>query len=178
MALGPKAMGEAIIANLKEKTGKDLAQWSAELSQRGTTDPAEARALLMDLGLGRFQAVAVSEHALGLNTYDNDADLIRTQFERFPEQRALYDKAVAALDTSVFIAKPCRGYLPIYQDGKIVVSFKATKRGLYAALNVRDIEEWPECVVHKPSLGGSQRLKDGVFIVDSADVDRLVKELS
>ncbi|MCA3016835.1 MAG: transposase, partial [Myxococcaceae bacterium] len=59
MALGPKAMGEAIVANLKAKSGKDLAQWRAELERAGVSEPAAARQFLRERGLGRFQAVTV-----------------------------------------------------------------------------------------------------------------------
>jgi hypothetical protein len=177
MALGPKAMGEAIIANLKPKTGKDITQWSDELKRSGITDPADARAHLATLGLGRFQAVAVVEHAFGLNSYSNDTRLIETQFARFPEQRQVYDRVVAGLDADTFTPKPCRTYLPVYRDGRIVVSFKATKGGLYAALNLTNPDNWPNRVAHRPSLGGSTRLFDGIYLADANDVDRLLKEL-
>jgi hypothetical protein len=177
VALGPKAMGEAIIANLKLKTGKDITQWCNELNSSGITDHVEARAHLATLGLGRFQAVTVVEYAFGLNSYSNDAHLIETQFARFQEQRQLYDRAVAGLDADIFTPKPCRTYLPVYRDGRIVVSFKATKGGLYAALNLENPANWPNRTPHRASLGGSARLRDGIYLADASDIDRLVKEL-
>lgn len=177
MALGPKAMGEAILANLQPKTGKDLSQWCAELEGSGLTNPAEARAHLMDLGLGRFQAVTVVEHAFGLNSYANEHHLVDDQFKRFPEQRPLYERALAGLDAGTFIPRPCRSYLPIFRGGRIVVSFKATRHGLYAALDLEHPDDWPEKVAHKRSLGGSSRLRDGVFLGDTTDVDRLLGEV-
>lgn len=176
MALGPKAMGEAIIANLKSKTGKDIAQWCSELNSSGITDPAEARAHLVALGLGRFRAVAVVEHAFDLHIYANDRHLVDEQFAKYPEQRILYERAVAGLDDT-FTPKPCRSYLPIYRDGRIVVSFKATKRGLYGALNLTNPDHWPDRVPHKPSLGGSARLNDGVYLADTVDLERLLDEV-
>jgi hypothetical protein len=177
MALGPKAMGAAIIANLKPKTGKDITQWCSELRGSGITDPTAARAHLATLGLGRFQAVAVVEYAFGLDSYSNDAQLIEMQFARFPEQRKLYDRAIAQLDASSYSPKPCRTYLPIYRNGRIALSFKATKNGLYAALNLTNPGHWPNRTAHKPSLGGSTRLGDGVYLTDATDVDRLLNEL-
>lgn len=174
MALGPKAMGEAIIANLKTKTGKTLAQWQAELERRDVTDAATARQVLRALGLGQFQAVAVAERHFSMDPYADERRLVNAQFERFPEQRALYDAALTALAAT---ARPCRTYLPIYRDGKIVVSFKPTARGLYAALNLTNRERWPERVAHKLSLGGSARLKDGVYLSTQAELKRLVREL-
>ena len=177
MALGPKAMGEAIIANLKAKTGKDLQAWRAELERLGITEPAVARKKLKALGLGQFQAVAVVERHFALDQYEDEGRLVNAQFERFPQQRALYDEAVRDLVARKFRPQPCRGYLPVYLGGKIAISFKATANGLYAALNLANPARWPNRVAHKPSRGGSPRLRDGVFVEDRAGVKRLLKEV-
>lgn len=177
MALGPKAMGEAIIANLKAKTGKDLAQWRAELERRGIDDPATARQTLRELGLGQFQAVSVVERVFGLDQYADERRLVDDQFTRYPQQRPLYDAAVSQLVAAKLSPKPCRGYLPIYRDGRIVISFKATARGLYAALNLAHPAKWPDRVAHKASLGGSARLEDGLYIHDLETIERLVREV-
>lgn len=102
MALGPKAMGEAIIANLKTKTGRDLAGWQDELRAAGVTDPGQARQHLKAQGLGQFQAITVVESHFGTTAYTDDALLIDDQFLRFPSQRALYDHAISALDSGAF----------------------------------------------------------------------------
>jgi hypothetical protein len=177
MALGPKAMGEAIIANLEAKTGKDLSQWEAELERAGITDPAPARQRLKDLGLGQFQAVAVVEHHFSLDRYADARRLVNDQFERFPEQRALYEEAITTLVAKNFKPQPCRSYLPVYSGGKICISFKPTARGLYAALNLGNPSKWPDRVTHKLSLGGSARLKDGVYVSARSTVKRLLTEL-
>ncbi len=176
MALGPKAMGEAIIANLEAKSGKDLAGWRAELARRGATDPVAAKQLLRDLGLGQFQAVAVVERHFATDEYADERRLVDAQFARFPEQRRLYEAVVAGLPSSC-TPQPCRGYLPVYRDRKILVSFKSTARGLYAALNLKRPSAWPTRVAHKASLGGSARLADGVYLATLEEVKRLLVEL-
>lgn len=178
MALGPKAMGEAIIANLKAKSGKDLAEWQAGLTSAGVSDPDAAKQWLRDEGLGQFQAVTVVEYTYATDSYVDERRLVDDQFARFPDQRSLYEQAVRSLDPEVFTPKPCRSYLPIYRDGRILVSFKPTARGLYAALNMKDASAWPERVAHKPSLGGSPRLQDGIYITDQPALDRLLSEVS
>jgi len=178
MALGPKAMGEAILANLKAKTGHDLDHWLAVLRRSGLNEPAAARQLLQDAGLGRFQAMSVVEHALGANAYSDAGRLVEAQFKRHPSQRALYDSAIAASGRLGLEPKPCRGYLPLYRAGRIVVSFKSTARGLYAALNLAHPSKWPERVDHKASLGGSARLKDGIYLHDAHALKRLLAELA
>ncbi|NYF18524.1 hypothetical protein HDC37_003389 [Microbacterium sp. AK009] len=137
MALGPKAMGEAIVANLKTKTGKDLAGWQAELTAAGAADAATAKRLLIERCLGQFQAASVAEYTFGDDHYADAERLVDDQFARYPEQRALYDHALDRLAEPRFTPKPCRTYLPVYRDGRIAVSFKATPRGLYAALPPR-----------------------------------------
>ena len=54
MALGPKQMGEAIIRNLKEKTGKTLEQWIELIEQETLQDKKEIIAFLKtENGIGR-----------------------------------------------------------------------------------------------------------------------------
>lgn len=177
MALGPKAMGEAIIANLKAKSGKDLAGWQAQLAADGVTDPPAAQQFLRDRGLGQFQAATVVEYTFGAGSYADERRLVDDQFARHPGQRGFYDHAVTSLDAEVFTPKPCRGYLPIYRDGRIAVSFKPTSHGLYAALNLKDPSAWTNRVPHKPSLGGSTRLKDGIYISDPTVLHSVLEEL-
>lgn len=178
MALGPKAMGEAIIANLKRKSGKDLAEWQAVLAKEGITDRKVAEARLLEHGLGRIQAMTVAEVTLGSNHYDAPDDLVEQLFAKFPDQRPLFDRAVAAAHDTALTLQPCRGYAPFYADGRIAVSFKPTSRGLYAAAILPEADAWPDRQPHKPSLGGSPRLTDGVYLRSPADVERLIAEVS
>lgn len=177
MALGPKAMGEAIVANLKAKSGKDLTEWQRELAADGVIEPSAARQVLRDRGLGQFQAATVVEYTFATDAYADERRLVEDQFARHPDQRGLYDLAIRSLDSGLFTPKPCRGYLPIYRDGRIAVSFKATSRGLYAALNLKDPPSWPGRVAHKPSLGGSTRLKDGIYISDQSALQSVLDEV-
>lgn len=170
-------MGEAIIANLKAKSGKDLDEWRAELAQARILDPAAAHAHLRALGLGQFQALTVVERVFARDQYADEQQLVADHFARHGEQRALYDYAVTQLAAHHCTPKPCRGYLPLYRDGRIAISFKATSRGLYAALTLSTPEHWPDRVVHKRSMGGSERLRDGVYLADLAAVTAVVAEV-
>lgn len=63
MALNPKQMGEAIIRNLKEKTGKSLEEWLKELSETKLQEKKEVIEFLKNQkGLGHFQAQEVYKH--------------------------------------------------------------------------------------------------------------------
>ncbi len=178
MALGPKAMGEAIIANLKRKSGRDLGEWQQVLSSEGIDDRASAEARLLEHGLGKFQAMTVAEVTFGANHYAAPDSLVDELFRRFPDQKPLFDRAVALGEQAALHLQPCRGYAPLYRDGRIAVSFKPTARGLYAALILGDASSWPDRQPHKPSLGGSTRLTDGVYLSTADEIDRLMKDLS
>ncbi|MBX9471655.1 hypothetical protein [Microcella sp.] len=178
MALGPKAMGEAIIANLKRKSGQDLAEWQAVLADEGIDDRTAAEARLIEHGLGKFQAMTVAEVTFAQDRYRSTDALVDDLFRRFPDQRPLFDRAVELGDASGLRLQPCRGYAPLYRDGRIAISFKPTARGLYAALILRDAADWPERQPHKASLGGSTRLTDGVYLSSSSHIDRLMKEVA
>jgi len=57
MALGPKQMGEAILRNLEEKTGKTLEQWISIVKKSKLSDKKSVMDFLkITHGLGHFQA--------------------------------------------------------------------------------------------------------------------------
>ena len=70
MALGPQEMGEAIVRNLKAKTGKDLHAWIEVVKQSGYTEKrAVTRFLKEEKQLGHFQAQKVFEHFATLRSH-------------------------------------------------------------------------------------------------------------
>lgn len=176
MALGPKAMGEAIVANLKTKTGKTLSEWQEMLKSQDITDEKTAQKYLKENGLGHFQAMTVAQLTFGQDEYQDEDKLVDELFADYPEQRNLYDTIVDELSNSLTV-QPCKGYVPLYKDGKIIVSFKPTDDGLYAALNLTNPDNWQNSVEHKLSLGGSERLKDGLYVISNQLADQLVQEL-
>ncbi len=177
MALGPKAMGEAIIANLKRKSGRDLGEWQSVLSTEGIDDRATAESRLLEHGLGKFQAMTIAEVTFGANLYEAPDQLVNDPFAKYPDQKPLFDRAVALGAQADLNLQPCRGYAPLYRDGRIAVSFKPTARGLYAALILGDSAAWPDRQPHKPSLGGSARLTDGVYLSSSEEVEQLMNDV-
>ena len=57
MALGPKEMSEAIVRNLKAKTGKDINEWITVVQQSGHTEKKAITLFLKnECKLGHFQA--------------------------------------------------------------------------------------------------------------------------
>lgn len=63
MALNPNQMSEAIIRNLKEKTGKTLEEWLDEVKETALEEKKEVIEFLKnEKGLGHFQAQEVYKH--------------------------------------------------------------------------------------------------------------------
>jgi hypothetical protein len=165
MALGPKEMNAAIVANLKSKSGKNLEEWKAQIKGSGLAIKKEIHAWLKSQGLGHIQAQVVTNHYLGTNLYNEKKDQ-DTLFTRYPDQRKLLDKITQTLKEEFSLTpKPCKGYIPLYNpQGTISISFKPTAKGLYAGLIG---EEFPFPVVpHKKTLGGSERMKFEFYLVD------------
>lgn len=166
MALGPKAMGDAIIANLETKTGKNLKTWFSELKRLKPADKADAIVKLKAAGLGQFQAVSVAAAYFGDSIYASPTALVDTLFAAYPLQRTVFDKVCAkVVDGKMLRLQPCKNYVPIYSERNIIVaSFKPTKQGLYLGLRGSDYSF--ATIAHKRSLGGSDSMKLGVFVID------------
>jgi hypothetical protein len=169
-------MGDAIIANLEKKTGKDLRAWLAELEQLAPTDKKDAVHKLKVAGLGQFQAVSVAERYFGGSAYTAPDALIDELFAKYPEQRAVFDEVCAQIvDGKHYRLQPCKGYMPIYSIKNVIIaSFKPTPKGLYLGLRGADFSF--ETVPHKHSLGGSEAMTAGAYVTDAAHALRAIRE--
>jgi hypothetical protein len=169
-------MGDAIIANLETKTGKDLKAWLAELKRHKPADKKAAVHALKAAGLGQFQAVSVAEHYFGGSAYTAPDALVNDLFAKYPEQRAVFDAACAqAVDGKGLRLQPCKSYAPIYSAKNVIVaSFKPTAHGLYLGLRGGGFSF--DTVPHKRSLGGSDAMKEGLYVADAAQAVQAIRE--
>jgi len=169
-------MGEAIIANLETKTGKNLQAWLKELKRLEPTDKKDAAQKLKAAGLGQFQAVTVAEHYYGGSAYTSPNALIDDLFAKYLEQRGLFDAVCAkVVDGKQLRLQPCKGYAPIYSAKNVIIaSFKPTTHGLYLALRGSGFSF--DTVPHKPSLGGSQAMREGVYVEKVAQAVKAIHE--
>ncbi|MFM2600948.1 DUF4287 domain-containing protein [Vibrio fortis] len=161
MALGPKEMTQAIIANLKDKTGKDKNEWLNIIASSGLEKKKELKIFMKEQGLGAFQANAVVELYLDDCSYNEPEKLIDNLFVKHPEQKILMNSIIMAVaEPFSLTVKPCKGYIPLYgSDRKISLSFKPTSKGLYVGL-IGDSFLF-DTIPHKASYGGSQRMRFG-----------------
>jgi hypothetical protein len=176
MALGPKAMGEAIIANLEKKTGKNLDGWLAELKRQTPADKKDAVQKLKTAGLGSFQAVSVAEHYFGGSVYSTPQTLIDDLFTRYPEQRVVFDAVCAeVVDGRQLRLQPCKDYAPIYSNRNIIIaSFKPSAKGLYLGLRGNGFSF--ATVPHKRSMGGSDAMREGIYVLDVSTAVQAIRE--
>lgn len=97
----PRDMINAIIANMKEKTGRSLEEWEAVARKNGPATARELRSWLKaEQGLGHVAAGIVADAALGLDryvAYDDPDALLNALFSEVNEPlRPLYDRLVRA----------------------------------------------------------------------------------
>lgn len=97
----PRDMINAVIANMKEKTGRSLEEWGVIAKKGGPTTARELRSWLKtEHGLGHVAAGIVADAALGLDryvAYDDPDALLNVLFSGANAHlRPLYDRLVRA----------------------------------------------------------------------------------
>ncbi len=116
-------MGEAIIRNLKEKTGKTLEEWIRVVSGTGLREKKEVVNYLKSThGVGHFQAQTIFEHFIGEIPYDDPG---RLEDELFPgdQARQLYlavKEKIEQLGSNVRV-QPCKTYVPFYRHSTFAI---------------------------------------------------------
>jgi len=171
MALGPKQMGEAVIRNLKSKTGKDVAEWIKILRQSKLVDKKEAiKFLKSEHALGHFQSQAVFEAMTNSNVYDHSESFIPNLFSN-PELRKLYDHIagkIQKLGKDVRI-QPCKTYIPFYRNNQFAIIKPYKKDKVLLALNMPDDFEHPR--FEKGKTGASIRINFKSILESKKDLD-------
>ncbi len=108
-------MIDAAIANLKEKTGKDLKEWTLVLNRsRLATVKEQAAFLKLKHGVTTNYAKFVAEAVLGVDEYDPDA-LVEAMFAAKINLRPIYNRLLAIglkLGKDVTVT-PCATIVPI-----------------------------------------------------------------
>ena len=125
MALGPKQMGEAIIRNLKEKTGKSLEEWIEVLLKEKLQDKKEAISFLKtEKGLGHFQALMIFEQYNGIDHYA-DPSTFATRIFDSKNSKELYEfseSKILELAKDIRV-QPCKTYIPFYRKNQFCLLY-------------------------------------------------------
>jgi hypothetical protein len=117
MALSPREMRRAVIANLSAKTGKSLQQWLAILGKDGPDEPKTQVQWLKTVhkvGHVTAQCIVASADGKG-DEYESTQKLVDHLFSK-PAFKKIYEKLLAAVKAlPKALAKPCKTYVPFYR---------------------------------------------------------------
>lgn len=135
--MSPKEMGEAILRNLKDKTGKSIEEWFAEINTKDLPKSKKelSKILKENYGLGHFQARKITEEFLGIHEYADEKTLIQNQFTK--EQLDIFETIqsyILGLGKDVKM-KPCKTYVPFSRKTQFV-AISSSKKGVLIAIYI------------------------------------------
>ena len=179
MTLGPKQMGEAIIKNLKEKTGKSLEEWSQRILIHELTDKKEIIDFLKnDNGLGHFQALKIFEHLNGKNIYKDPDKLIDQIFDS-ERTRTLFgyvSSRVSEIGDDITL-RPCLTYIPFYRNRQFEILTKTKGDKIILGLNLPENHTGNGLFEPTSKLGGSDRINAKKTIDGKNDLNAKLMDL-
>jgi len=181
MALSPKEMEQAMLRNLKEKTGKTLEAWKDILSASGIQNAKEQIAYLkIEFALGHFQANVIAKQmsANEIDIYANEAALIDLQFKNENESlREIYDALVLKLHNlgGDVVAKPCKTYIPFYRKQQFLI-VKTQKGRLILGLPI-EVGDYIGKTLLPKGLGFPEKIKMAIPLASKHDINEGVIHL-
>ncbi|WP_299245233.1 DUF5655 domain-containing protein [uncultured Aquimarina sp.] len=172
MALGPKQMGEAIVRNLKNKTGKSIKEWIEIVEQTKLKEKKEIIAFLKNENrLGHFQAQKIFEHFSGKDKYEAPstfADKIFTS-KKSKELYLFVKSKILEMETDIRI-QPCQTYIPFYRKNQFAILTKSKNDEILLGLNLP--EDYENTKFSKSSNKGSIRINAQTLINKKKDFDQ------
>lgn len=143
MAPTPEEMAETMIANLKEKTGKTLAQWLKITKKAGFAKHGEiVKFLKGDHGMTHGFANLVAHKTLesDAGSAEADTDLVAAQYSGAKaELRPIYDaiaKAVAKFGKDIEFA-PKKAYVSLRRSKQFAIVQPSTKTRVDVGINLK-----------------------------------------
>lgn len=177
MALGPKQMGEAILRNLEEKTGKTLEQWISIVKKSKLTEKKSVMDFLKNThGVGHFQAQKIFECLEGKDDYENTDDFIPALFST-PDLLKSYKKletTISKLGKDVRI-QPCKTYIPFYRKNQFALVKVSKDKKVIVGLNLAD--NFKHERFKKSKTGGSERINFQITLDSISDFDKELIEV-
>lgn len=172
MALGPKQMGDAILRNLEEKTGKSLEQWHDILKKSNLTDKKSQMDFLKNTHqAGHFQAQKIIETYSGTDVYERPEDLISVLFNT-PELMKFYKKTeniILKTGKDVRI-QPCKTYIPFYRKNQFALIKVSKDKKIIIGLNLD--KDFRNSRFQKTKTVGSERINFQITLESTDDFDK------
>lgn len=177
MALGPKQMGEAILRNLEEKTGKTLEQWISILKKAKVSDKKSVMDFLKNThSLGHFQAQKIFECFDGKDMYENTDDFIPALFNSSDLLKAYkkVETTITKFGNDVRI-QPCKTYIPFYRKNQFALIKVSKDKKVIIGLNLPD--DFKNERFKKSKTGGSERINYQTTLETISDFDKEIIEI-
>ncbi|MEL7005905.1 MAG: DUF5655 domain-containing protein [Bacteroidota bacterium] len=172
MALGPKQMGEAILRNLKTKTGKELEEWLEIVQASGLTEKKTMMQFLKtDHGLGHFQAQKIFEQFIGQDMYEKEGEFVENLFKT-STLRKLYgttEETIKTLGEDIRV-QPCKTYIPFYRKNQFAILTTNSSEELILGLNLPD--DFTHNRFQKAKTPASERINFLTVIKKGSDLDQ------
>jgi predicted transport protein len=177
MALGPKQMGEAILRNLEDKTGKTLEQWLTLVKKSKLADKKQVIDFLKsEHNLGHFQAQKIYECFSETNIYAETDRFIPNLFNSAELLKA-YKKIEATLlkmgkDVRV---QPCKTYIPFYRTNQFCIVKASKDKKITIGLNLPS--DFKTDLFKKAKTVASERINYQTTLESIADFDAQLIEI-
>ncbi len=180
---------QAILANLKDKTSRSLAEWTALLDQAGPGPAAERRDWLKaEHGLGGTTAWMVAEASLGEGAESTDPDAYLAAAPGYVDAmyagskadlRPIHD-ALAELARSLgpdVKVSPCKTIVPLYRAHVFAEIKPTTRTRVDLGLALKGAErEPPERLIDTGGLARKDRITHRFALTDVDQIDDEVRE--
>ncbi len=177
MPKSPEEMAKAMIANMKEKTGKSLEQWLAIARRSGLAKHGElVKMLKSDHGMTHGFANLVAHKTLksDAGSVPDSADLVDAQYSGAKaELRAIYDAVIAAAKKCGDVeVSPKKNYVSLRRSKQFAIIQPSTRTRVDLGLNLKG-----EAAKGRLEASGSfnSMVSHRVRLEKPADVDRDVK---
>jgi len=178
------AYAQAVVANMKTKTGRSLEEWIGFVKSKGPkTEEGRRDWLKQEHGLGTNYASWIAERSLGKGEDDTDPEKYLAQAETYVEDqyrekkaalRPIYEKL---LDAGLALGKdvkacPCKTMVPLFRNHAIVEIKAATRTRVDLGLALGKYEgKLPKRLVDTGGKAKKDRITHKIEIESVAEVD-------
>ena len=174
MAKSPEAMAEAMIANMKEKTGKTLPQWltvvkRSKLDKHGLI----VKHLKTDHGMTHGFASLVAHKALKSDAGSADVDLVAAQYSGpKADLKPIYDAIIrAAAACGDIEVAPKKAYVSLRRSKQFAIVQPSTRTRVDLGLNLKGVAATARL---EDSGSFNSMVSHRVRLEKPADVDKAV----
>ncbi len=176
MGLSPQEMGNAIVRNLKAKTGRSLDEWLVEIKDLTYSDKKECIAYLKDhYGLGHFQAQSIHKASVSSATESAQKLDEKSLFKSKVALELYHATRIKIEQTSSSVrCKPCKTYIPFYARNKFAQIRPTSGVGISVEVY---LPEGSNGVIAQPISKPKDKMTHSILIKKLSDLDTVFIEI-